>query len=151
MRQRIFDFLYPNAVEVERASPFDVKTGQTLSGLEVRIPRPVWCSVRGRLTGALPKDLANISVHFTRNVGMLDDFGSAGSKVNPDGTFEGDAQPGRHRLAVWEMAPPKPNGYTRLIRKFASVQITVGDEDVEGIEVHIDPLVSTSVGVTVED
>jgi len=82
---------------------------------------------------------------------MLDDFGSAGSKVNPDGTFEGDAQPGRHRLAVWEMAPPKPNGYTRLIRKFASVQITVGDEDVEGIEVHIDPLVSTSVGVTVED
>ena len=133
MRQRIFDFLYPNALEVDKASSFDLQTGQTITGLKVRIPRPIWRTVRGRITGELPESLANISVHFMRDVGMLDDFGSAGSKVNPDGTFEGHAQPGRYRLSVWEMAPPQPNGYTRLIRKFASVEITVGDLDVEGI------------------
>jgi hypothetical protein len=140
MQQSIFDFLYSNALEIKEAQPFDLHTGQTIRDLEIQIPRPIWRTVRGRVTGELPEDSANIFVHFMRDVGMLDDFGSVGSPVHPDGTFEGYAQPGRYKLLVWEMAPPQPNGYTRGIKQFASVEVTVGDRDVEGIEIHVDPL-----------
>ncbi|HEV2417398.1 MAG TPA: hypothetical protein VGX94_06315 [Terriglobia bacterium] len=140
MQQRIFDFLYPNALEIEEAQPFDLQTGQTIRDLEIRIPRPIWRTVRGRVTGELPEDMANIFVHFIRDVGMLDDFGSAGSPVSSDGTFEGYAQPGRHKLTVWQMAPPQPDGYTRGIKQFVSVEVTVADQDVEGIKIHIGSL-----------
>jgi hypothetical protein len=108
-----FDFLYSNAQEIRDVRPFDLQTGQTMSDLDLRIPNPISRILRGRVTGTLPEDLAKIYVHFTRDVGMLDDFGSAGTKVNADGTFEGRAQPGRHRLAIWEMAPPQPDGTRR--------------------------------------
>jgi hypothetical protein len=51
MQQRIFDFLYPNTQDVRDAAPFDVQTGEIMTGLELRIPRPIWWKVRGRLTG----------------------------------------------------------------------------------------------------
>jgi hypothetical protein len=139
MQQGIFDFLHPNAQDVKDACPFDLQIGQTMTDLEVRIPRPIWRTVRGKVTGALSEDLANICVFFTRDLGMLDDFGSGGPKVNADGTFEGYAQPGRHRLAVWEMAPPQPDGYTRMTKQFASVEVIVGDRDLEDIEIQVSP------------
>jgi len=137
MQQRIFDFLHPNAQDVKDACPFDLQIGQTMTDLEVRIPRPIWRTVRGKVTGALPEDLANICVLFTRDVGMLDDFGSGGPKVNADGTFEGCAQPGHYRLAVSEMAPPQPEGYVRMTKQLASVEVIVGDCDVEEVEIQI--------------
>jgi hypothetical protein len=33
---------YPNALEVEEAQPFGLRTGQTISNLEIRILRPIW-------------------------------------------------------------------------------------------------------------
>jgi hypothetical protein len=139
MQQRIFDFLHPNAQDVKDACPFDLQIGQTMTELEVRVPRPIWRTVRGKLTGALPGDLANICVLFTRDVGMLDDLSSGGAKVNADGTFEGCAQPGRHRLNVWEMAPPQPKGYSRGTKQFASVEVIVGDRDLDEVEIQISP------------
>jgi hypothetical protein len=108
-----------------------------MTDLEVRIPRPIWHTVRGKVTGALPEDLANICVNFTRDVGMLDDFGGGGPKVNADGTFEDYAQPGRYRLSVWEMAPPQLNGYTRMTKQFASVEVIVGDRDLNEVEIEV--------------
>jgi hypothetical protein len=139
MQQRTFDFLYPNAPHINCAHSFDLQTAQALNNLEVRIPRPIWRIVRGRLTGALPEDLTTSYVFFTRLVGMLDDFGSAGAKVNADGTFEGHAQPGRHRLVVCEMASRQPDGRTRGIKQFASVEIIVGDRDLNDVEIQVPP------------
>jgi hypothetical protein len=139
MQQRIFDFLYPNAQDIKDAGHFDLQTGKTKSDLEVRIPHPIWRTVRGKVTGALPGDLANIHVHFIRDIGMLDDFGSSGSKVNSDGTFEGLAQPGRYRLSVWEMALPLPGGYTQMTKQLASVEVTVGPRDIHELEIQVSP------------
>jgi hypothetical protein len=143
MQERIFDFLCPNALEIEEAHPFDLQTGQTMTGLEIRIPRPIWRTVRGKVTGALPEGLANVYVHFVRDVGMLDDFGGGGPPVKADGTFEGQAQPGRYRLSVWEMAPPQPNGHTRGTQQFESVEVTVGDRNLDGLEIHVSPLAAS--------
>jgi hypothetical protein len=139
IQQRIFDFLCLNAQEIRDARAFDLQTGQTVTDLEVHIPSPIWRTVRGRVTGALPEGSANIYVHFTRDVGMLDDFGSAGTKVNADGTFKICAQPGRHRLRVWEMAPPKPDGHTKMTKQFASTEVIVGDCDLDEVEIEVAP------------
>jgi hypothetical protein len=139
MQERIFDFLCPNALEIEEARPFDLKTGQSLTDLEIRIPRPIWRTVRGKVTGALPDDLSNLYVHFVRVVGMLDDFGGGGPPVKADGTFEGPAQQGRYRLSVWHMAPPQPDARTRGTKQFGSVEITVEDRDLNGVEIHVSP------------
>jgi hypothetical protein len=142
MQQRIFDFLYPNAQDVSAAAPFDVRTGEIMTDLELGIPRPIGYSVRGKLTGALPENLEHLYVHFTRDVGMLDEFGSLGVKVDSSGAFEGPAQPGRYRLSVWEMAPPREDGYTRMTKEFSSTEVTVGTHDVDGLEIQIDPATS---------
>jgi hypothetical protein len=137
MQQRIFDFIYPDVLDVKDAAFFGLQIGQSLDGLEVRIPRPIWRTVRGKLTGALSEDMANIYVHFCRDVGMIDDFGSFGVKVDGLGAFEGHAQPGRYKMLVWEMTPAAQNGYMQRKREFSSAELTVGAHDVEGFEIQI--------------
>lgn len=119
------------------AAFFELQIGQSLNNVEVRIPRPIWHTVRGKLTGALPNDLANIYVHFSRDVGMIDDFGSLGVKVDSLGIFEGPAQPGRYKLFVVEMAPPNERGITHMTRKLGFAEISVGAHDVDGLEIQL--------------
>jgi hypothetical protein len=138
LQQRCFDFLYPNALNIKDAGHFDLQIGQIMTGLEIRIPRPIWRTVRGTVTGDLPQNPENVCVLFIRDVGMLDDFGGGGPHVKADGTFEGHAQPGRYRLLVWEMSPsPQPDGRTTKIRDLASTEIIVGDRDLEGVQIQI--------------
>ncbi|QHN04764.1 carboxypeptidase regulatory-like domain-containing protein [Granulicella sp. WH15] len=137
VQQRIFDFLYPNAQDVTDADSFNVQTGEIVHDLDLRIPRPIWRSVRGKVTGKLPKDSAHIFVHFVRDVGMLDSFGSSGVKVDSSGAFEGLVQPGRYRLSVWEMTPPNQEGYTRMTKEFASTEVMIPTHDVDGVEIQI--------------
>ncbi len=139
MQQRIFDFLYPNTQDVTDADSFDLQAGEIVHDLDLRIPRPVWRRVRGKVTGALPIDSAHIFVHFVRDVGMLDSFGSSGVKVDSSGAFEGVAQPGRYKLSVWEMAPPSQDGYTRMVQEFASTDIAIGAHDLDRVEIRIYP------------
>jgi hypothetical protein len=139
MQQRIFDFLYPNAEEVKEASPFDLQIGQTMTDLEVRIPRPIWRTVRGTVTGAPQENLATMCVMFTRDRGMLDDLGGGGPEIQADGTFEYDGQPGRYRLSVWEMTPPSQEGFTQMTKQFASMEVVVGSQDLDGIEIQVSP------------
>lgn len=136
-QQRIFDFLYPNAQDVTEATFFELQIGQRINNIEIHIPRPIWRTLRGKLAGALPNDLTNIHVFSTRDIGMIDDFGSLGVKVNSLGVFEIPVQPGRYKLFVWEMKPPDERGHTRMTRELGSTHISVGDHDVDGFEIEL--------------
>ncbi len=136
-RQVRFSLRISDALEIEAAHPFDLHTGQALSDLEIGILRPVWCVVRGKVTGALPEDLSNVCVHFVRDVGTLDDFGGGGPPVKADRAFEGPAQPGRYRLSVRQMTPPASEGYIHGTKQFGSAEITVGDRDLAGVEIAV--------------
>ncbi len=138
-QERIFDFLYPNAQDIKEAAPFDLEIGQTMTDCEVRIPRPNWHTVRGKVIGALPDNGSNMCVMFTRDVGMIDDFGSGGPHIHADGTFEGHAQPGRYRFAVWEMEPSRQDGYTRMTRELASIEIVIAPQNLDGLEIQLGP------------
>jgi len=141
MQKRVFDFLYPDAQDISDATSFDVEAGQMISGLQIQIPRPVWHTVRGRVTGDLPKVPNRINVMFSRTMGTIDILGGGGGpRVEQDGTFEYQVQSGDYSVEVWEFAPPEPDGRTRVLRSFAVTNITiirVTNADLYGIEIHI--------------
>jgi hypothetical protein len=138
IEQRIFDFLYPDAQDISDATGFDLQLGQTISGVELQIPRPVWHKVRGTVTGELPTWPHRVNVMFSRKMGTIDVMGGAsGAKVEQDGTFEHPAQPGDYAVEVWEFAPPEPDGRTHVLRKFAAIEIRVTNADLDGIKIRI--------------
>lgn len=104
------------------------------------IPRPIWRTVKGKVIGALPENWVNICVMFTRDLGMIDDLGCGGPRIQADGTFETYAQPGCHRLAVWEMTPTPQPGHTRMTRELAFGEVKVRTRDVDGFEIQLSPL-----------
>jgi hypothetical protein len=138
MQKRLFDFLYPNALDVSNATGFDVQAGQTISDLQIWIPCPVWHTIRGKVTGGLPTERTRISVMFARNIGTLDGVGGrGGASVQQDGTFEYRAQSGVYSAEVCEFLPPEPGGRAHMLRKFATANIRVTNADLYGVEIHI--------------
>lgn len=138
MQKRIFDFLYPNAQEISEATGFDVQLGQTISNLDLRIPRPVWHTVQGKVVGDLPAGPNKIYVMFSRTMGTIETIsGIVGSPVQQDGTFEHQLQSGNYHVEVWEHAPPEPNGSTRIVRTFLVTSIQIINNDLCGLEIPI--------------
>jgi hypothetical protein len=138
IEKRYFDFLYPDAHDLADAIGFDIAVGEVISGLQVRVPRPVPHTVHGKLIGDLPEQRARISVMFAREIGMIDPVGGAsGSPVQVDGTFECVALPGRYSIEVCEFSPPEPDGRTRMLRRFGKATINVPEADLDGVEIQI--------------
>jgi hypothetical protein len=138
MQQRIFDFLYPDAQDISDATGFDLELGQTISGLQLQIPRPIWYRVRGKVTGEVLTASHRINVMFSRTMGTIDAIGGGGGpKVGREGTFEYQVQSGDYAVEVWEFAPPETDGRMSVLRKFAATSIRVTNADLDGIEIHI--------------
>jgi hypothetical protein len=138
MQKRVFEFLYPDAQDISDATGFDVQAGQTIPGLEIQIPSPVWHTVRGKVTGDLPTERTRINVRFTRTMGTIDASGWGGAALlEKDGTFECQVQSGVYSVEVCEFSPPEPDGRTRMLRNFAATNIRVTNADFSGIEIHI--------------
>jgi hypothetical protein len=137
-QKRLFDFLYPEAQDVSDATAFHVQVGQTISGLQMQIPRPVWYTVRGKVTGVLPTERTRINVVFWRTMGTIEGVGGgAGALVEPDGTFESQVQAGVYSLDVCEFSPPEPGGRSHMLRKFATTNIRITNADLYGIEINV--------------
>jgi hypothetical protein len=132
-----FDFLYPHACALANATEFDIAAGEVISGLQVRIPRPIRHTVRGKVIGDLPEQPARISVMFARDIGASDHMGGAGVPVQADGTFEYATLPGRYSLEVCEFSPPEPDGRTHMLRRFGKATINVAEADLDGVDIQI--------------
>jgi hypothetical protein len=140
MQNRVFEFLYPNAQDVSDATGFDVQAGQTISGLQIQIPCPVWHTVRGKVTGDLPTERTRINVMLTRTMGTIDGAGwGGGALLEKDGTFECQVQSGVYSVEVCEFSPPEPGGRTHMLRKFAATNIGAINANLCGVEIHIPP------------
>ena len=110
-----------------------------MPNLHVRIPRPLRHRVKGRVTRVLPPERKYISIQFRRELGALDQVGWAGGAViEPDGQFEGVEQPGRYYAEICQFTPPGPSGRTCLVRSLGSTTLTIGSEDLSGIEIQVD-------------
>jgi hypothetical protein len=135
--ERYFDFLYPNARNLADAVGFDIAAGEVISGLQVRIARPMLHRIRGKVIGDLPEQHARISVMFAREIGAIENMGGAGAAVQADGNFEYAALPGRYSLEICEFSPPEPDGRTHMLRRFGKSTINVAEADLDGVEIQI--------------
>jgi hypothetical protein len=73
-QHRVFDFIYPNAVNVSEALPFDLQADAKTNSV-FEIPKPVWFRVNGRVTGNLPSQHQRGGILFQRDMGILDGVG----------------------------------------------------------------------------
>jgi hypothetical protein len=83
--ERCFDFLYPNVYYLAHATGFDIAAGEVISGLQVRIARPMRHTVRGKVIGDLLERHARISVMLAREIGAIDHLGKAECAHCPTG------------------------------------------------------------------
>ena len=72
-----------------------------------------------------------------RDAGAIDDFGSAGVRVNYEGVFSGPAQPGRYTLFVSEYTAPDQHGRVKLTRRLGSAEVLVEDRDINEVEIKL--------------
>jgi len=135
---RYFDFLYPNACVLAGAGEFEVKAGETLSGLQLQIPRPVIHTIRGKVIGDLPGERAKTSVMFRREFGTIDDIGGgSGVPVQADGSFEGKKHPGIYTAELTEFSAPDGDGRVRLVRRFGEVRLDLTQGDLDDVEIRV--------------
>jgi hypothetical protein len=135
---RYFDFLYPSADVLAGAEGFDVSAGEALSGLQLRIPRPIRYTIRGRVIGDLPGEPANTSVMFTREFGAIDGIGGgSGIPVQADGSFEDKMHPGIYTAELSEFSAPDRDGRAHLVGRFGKVKLDLTQGDLYDIEIHV--------------
>ena len=136
MQRRVFDFIYPNAVSVSEAAPFDLRAGETMNSV-FDVPDPTWFSVAGRVKGSLPiADRSHISIMFQRNMGILEGVGGSGFRVETDGSFEGMLLRGSYVASLHEMTDPESDGYMRSLRQFGSTEWVI-EGDTLNLEIPI--------------
>jgi hypothetical protein len=135
---RYFDFLYPNADVLAGAEGFDVRAGETRSGLQLQIPRIIRHTVRGKVIGDLPGDRAKTSVMFRREFGTIDDIGgSGGVPVQADGSFEDKKHPGIYTADITEFSAPNEDGRVHLVRRLGEVKLDLTQGDLDDVEIYI--------------
>jgi Carboxypeptidase regulatory-like domain len=135
---RYFDFLYPNAYVLAGAEGFDVRAGETRSGLQLQIPRPVRYTIRGKVIGDLPGERANTSVIFRREFGTIEDIGGGGGvRVQADGSFEDMKHPGIYTAELTEFSAPDGDGRVHLVGRFGEVRLDLTQGDLYDVEIHV--------------
>jgi hypothetical protein len=69
---RFFDFIYPSAETVSKASPFQLQSGETVHSV-FQVPKPKWFGVAGRVIGNLPVSRESLYVMFQRDMGAWEE------------------------------------------------------------------------------
>jgi hypothetical protein len=133
--RRIFDFIYPNAETVSKASPFQVQPGETVHSV-FQVPSPTWFDVAGRIRGNLPVSHESFYVMFQRDMGILPDVGGTGFPISADASFQGILQKGLYFVSVDEMTRPGPNGSMRSIGRFGSTMVKI-EHDTRDLEIPL--------------
>lgn len=121
---------YPDALEAEAASRVQVKAGEEVSGIEIRLVQTRLVTISGKVIGLPPG---------TRNATVM------GAPVKTDGSFAFQKQaPGKYKLVAGI-----PLGASELAS--APVEIEVGASDVTSLELRIVPAFDISGRVRYED
>jgi hypothetical protein len=113
---------YPNSREVRSAGRVEVKAGEEVTGVDIRLVESAPVRVSGTVSG-LPAGVKNAMLELRKDGGMS----SSGTIVKPNGTFQ-----------VWRVAPGKYRLSARWNDNGQSMSSTVLDIDLAGT--HLDGL-----------
>jgi hypothetical protein len=123
-QRRVFNFVYPNAVTVQEALPFDLHSGESINSV-FEVPKPTWFNVSGRFSRDSATRDQRMSILFQRDMGILDGVGGFGIPLQPDGSFEGMFLKGAYKASIHEMTDSEPSGYARCTRQVSSAVVTI--------------------------
>jgi hypothetical protein len=120
---------YPGSTDAASAAPLDLRAGQELRGIDIRLRKAVVFRIKGSVSGGLPTGPGkNVSVFINRpGANGSFDF-EAGARVRKDGSFElNDVAPGEYDLIVASL----PGILTVLGRQ----KVQVESHDLDGVVV----------------
>jgi protocatechuate 3,4-dioxygenase beta subunit len=146
---------YPGVTDIAAAVPMDMKPGQQLQGINLKLAKIHTVSVKGTainatavpvVTEQLPgfnNSRINVSVQLEPRNSMTSLVMNQGSGVRPNGAFEfPSVAPGSYNLVAMTN-----NGN---LRHFAMLPIDVGNANLEGITLTINPGVTVSGHIRVD-
>lgn len=141
---------YPGVDSVDQAQSIVLQPGQEFGGVQIAMKRTRVYRIKGKYTGTVGEGAqGRVSVQIReKNPGDFGSmvFGLPGNMVNPkDGSFElTNVRPGQYKLIVMDFhdgGRPKTSG---------SVEVAVGNENVEGVVISPQTLGTVSGKVNLE-
>ncbi len=126
---------YPEAVNIESATPIEIKAGQDLSGIDIRLHNSQTYHVRGKVAGNLPDgdvERANVSLTPRNDEFSFPGF-NGGTNINKkDQSFDiAGVAPGSYNLELVTMG--------RGMRTFSRQPLDVGAADINDVVLTVIP------------
>ncbi|HZS55034.1 MAG TPA: carboxypeptidase-like regulatory domain-containing protein [Bryobacteraceae bacterium] len=125
---------YPEAPNLSSATPLDVKAGQDLSGMDIRLRSAATYHIRGKIVGTVPEgasDRLTLNASARDEQDMMSFFGG-GTTVTKDHTFDlAGISPGSYTLNLFTMGGQ--------LRTLGRQDVDVGQGDVNDVQVMIVP------------
>lgn len=124
---------YPAATSIQDATPIELRSGQELDGIEIRMRSLQTFHIRGKVAGTLPQgtDRGQLQVVLAPESASYVFFGG-GSNISKTGSFDiAGVGPGSYELTI---VAPNSGPYG-----IATAPVTVGSTDVNGVTLNIVP------------
>ena len=128
---------YPGTPNIAEATRVTVRAGQEMSGANFALIVARMARVRGRAMNSHGEPVASAMLMLTPDEPMVMAMNFNNAMVAGDGTFQfANVPPGRYNLQV------RPNGMPSTSSEFATLKVTVGNDDIDNL------IVVTSTGAT---
>lgn len=128
---------FPGTPNIAEATRVSVRAGQEMSGANFALVVARMARVRGRAMNSHGEPVANAMLMLAPDEPMVMAMNFNNAMVAGDGTFQfANVPPGRYNLQV------RPGGMPNANSEFATLKVTVGNDDIDNL------IVITSTGVT---
>jgi len=128
---------FPGTPNMAEATRVTVRAGQEMSGANFALVVARMARVRGRAMNSHGEPVASAMLMLTPDEPMVMAMSFNNAMVAGDGTFQfANVPPGRYNLQV------RPNGMPSANSEFATLKVTVGNDDIDNL------IVTTSTGAT---
>lgn len=139
---------FPNTPEMDSAAPISVAAGAEVRGLSLRVRTEHVYSVRGKVSNASGENVTGVPLMLIHTTGL--NHGSMSNTGTRDGVFEfRDVAPGNYVIQALPFRNAEGRGGMTTLT--AHVPVTVGDADVEGLQVTLGPGAEIPGSVKLDD
>lgn len=134
---------YPGATDVTAATMIELVAGHDWPATDITLRKLPVYHVRGKVTGQVPTDRAQLRVSVLTRSSVFMDFGGASSHIGPDGAFDIPlVSPGAYKVMLVSVI-----GNFKVL---GAVPVDVGSHDVENLVVTAEPPFDLNGQVKVE-
>jgi hypothetical protein len=140
---------YPDSLDPAGATRIDLRAGQQLTGIEIKLQSAETHRISGRITGDNRLKWTILITRISRSIET--DTADTFCNVHPDGTFEiGGAIPGTYRLRAGTVVHDEEAHYTATTLT-GQAMVTVGAHDVDSVQIEASAPMNLIGSVRVED